>query len=431
MAATRDVLRYHACMFRGIGLLFVTACHRPAVPCACEGGHGFVLAGSEDCQCVPHADAEPPPAPARTFDVGPDQEIDWDQVDAALAEGHVTISLTGARAERLEIRRTDTGPSRLTIDGGAARAVVPGAGTAYDDLPRHRVTLRRLEITGSRDKGVYWHAGDDIILEDLVIHDNKGSPAVNLEYTSRSGHASAGFTLRSSHIYSQRGECVYIGGSEGEDIDSHAAVTVENNLIHDCHLALSNKHDGINIKDRIGEATVRRNVVFHTDWGLELASPGRYTENVIFSTRGNGVHLSDQWGEGFDDVVLEDVVVVDPGDSGVYIAADTRPTDGLQISRVRVVGAPEAGITFAAGKGLRAALSGVTIAESALAFRGWGEPEVTVEGCTLADNGARADGAMREAAAGCVTEAVPPLGVLSGPDRVFFTADDPWRWANE
>jgi hypothetical protein len=159
------------------------------------------------------------------------------------------------------------------------RAVVPGVHTSYDDIPRHRVTVRRLEITGSRDKGVYWRAGDDVVFEDLVVHDNRGSPSIYLEYVSRSGHASSRFTLRSSHIYSQKGECVYIGGSEGEDLDAHARVVIENNLIHDCRSRFSTENDGINIKDRIGEAVVRRNVVFHTDWGIELASPGLYTDN--------------------------------------------------------------------------------------------------------------------------------------------------------
>ena len=45
----------------------------------------------------------------------------------------------------------------------------------------------KVEVTGSDDKGVYWRAGDEVIIEDCEIHKNHGSPALNLEYVSRSG----------------------------------------------------------------------------------------------------------------------------------------------------------------------------------------------------------------------------------------------------
>lgn len=407
--------------------LLLTACARPASPCDCELGHGFQLAGSELCQCVPPVEAEAPPAPATTFEVGPAEEVDWTAVDEALASGHVTVLLSGTREERLEILRTDEGPHRLTIDGGEARAVVPGVLTGYEGPPRHRVTLRRLEITGSRDKGVFWWAGDEIVLEDLVVHGNRGSPAIALEYANRSGYASTSFVLRNSHIYDQTGECVYIGGSEGTDQDAHAAVTVEGNLIHDCRHAFSGKTDGINIKDRIGFASVRRNVVFHTHWGIELASPGLYEENLVFATESNGLHFNDVWGEGFDEVRLEDNAVIDPGEAGVRISADERPTDGLQIERTLIVGARRAGVVLAGGTSLRATIAGLHVEATDQAFEGWGDIELDLSGCTLHDVGERADEATSPDTEGCETAiSVGDLSVLSGPDLVFFTEDDPW-----
>jgi len=409
------------------GLVLLIACQRPALPCACESGHGFALSDEAPCQCVPPAAPLPEATPETTFSVGPGEALDWAAIDAALAGGDVLVSLSGVRDERLDVLRTDDGPHRLVIDGGAERAVVPGVSTTYADVPRHRVTVRRLEVTGSRDKGVYWRAGDDVVLEDLVVHDNRGSPAVMLDYANRTGHASASFTLRSSHIYDQRSECVYIGGSEGEDQDAHARVVVENNLIHDCRRALSSKDDGINIKDRIGEAIVRQNVIFHTGWGLELGSPGTYAENVIFSTRDNGVHFNDQWGEGFAGVTVEDLVVVSPGAAGVRISGDTRPSEGIVLRRALISGAPDAGIVVAAEHRVEATLSDVTVADSAVGFRGWGEPAVAVDGCVVSGNSARADDVMSGATEGCESGEVPDLSVLSGPDGVFFTADDPRR----
>ena len=416
-------------------LLGLGAClPRKAEPCACAVGHGFVLQGRGDaavCQCVPPVEAEPPPTPATTFSVDADEEIDWDAINAALAVGDVGLLLSGTRTERLDVLRTDAGPHRLVIDGGAGRAVVPGVLTPYTGT-FHRVTVRRLEVTGSRDKGVYWRAGDEVVLEDLVIHDNRGSPAVMLDYVSRSGHASSGFTLRNSHIYDQTGECVYIGGSEGTDQDAHARVTVAGNLIHDCRSRTDTRNDGINIKDRIGWAEVTRNVIFHTDWGLELASPGLYAENVIFATERSGIHFNDTWGEGFAGVTVADTAVVSPGESGVRLSADVRPTEGgLLLSRLWIVGAGRAGITAGADKTLRATLETIHIEDSRVAFEGWGTPELTVEDCTLHGNDARASAVVAAVvAASCVQgpAVAEDIAVLSGPDHVFFTDDDPLPW---
>ena len=197
--------------------------------------------------------------------------LDWGQLDRDLEQGHVLVVFDAGDtwAEALNIGRTDLGPYRVVLDGhhsrrssegwveaDGARAAVPGILTDFEDVVRSRVTVRGFDVTDSRDKGIYWRSGDDILIEDNLVHANHGTPAISLDYTSRSGHRSTSFVVRNNHVWDQVGECIYIGGAEGEDLDAHEQVIIENNLVHDCTHPLSTKHDGINIKDRIGEVTV-------------------------------------------------------------------------------------------------------------------------------------------------------------------------------
>ena len=73
------------------------------------------------------------------------------------------------------------------------------------------------------------------------------------------------------------GECIYIGGAEGHDLDAHEVIVVENNLIHDCRHPFSTHQDGINIKDRMGSVTVARNV----HWGIELARDTLDVDDIL------------------------------------------------------------------------------------------------------------------------------------------------------
>ena len=123
-------------------------------------GHAVELDGQ--CSCLPHLPATPLPEDATVMQVGDGASLDWDAIDAALEDGDVIVVFEpGDRWPRLEVLRRNEGPHRLVLDGGGAsgRAIVEGVLTPFDEGPRHRVTVRGFEITGSRDKGIFWEAG--------------------------------------------------------------------------------------------------------------------------------------------------------------------------------------------------------------------------------------------------------------------------------
>jgi hypothetical protein len=435
-------------------------------PCDCDG-HGVQLCDGEDCgpcMCLALLPASEDPEPSATFHVDPDVEhgdgsaerpwtqLDWDALDDALAEGHVRVLFSALEAdgaspetwpERLDLTRGDTSEHRLVLEGHAqynrddgdpswaeapngARARVPGITTGYEDVERSHITVRGFEVTGSRDKGIRFQAGDEVIIEDNLVHDNRGSPSISLGYTSRTGHASSSFTVRNNHVWDQRGECVYIGGAGGEDIDAHQRVVVENNLIHDCWVALGTEHDGINIKDRIGEVLVQRNVVFHTDWGIEASSPGLYAHNLVWGTARNGFHFSDGWGSGLNGLQLRDNVSVDAGQAGLYLNASRNPTEGVLIEGFTAVGAAEAGLELGTEAGLTARLAELWLEGNAVGLDAWGGVEAEVESCVAADNELDADRDMAAATCTPGSSRLAPLETMAGPDGVFFTQDDPW-----
>jgi hypothetical protein len=305
---------------------------------------------------------------------------------------------------------------------------VPGIHTTYDDVARSHVTVRGFEVTGSDDKGIYWRAGDEVVIEDNVIHDNRGSPALSMDYANRSGLPSTSFVVRNNHVFNQRGECIYIGGSEGEDLDAHGHVEVVGNLVHNCWDALDSKHDGINIKDRIAEVEVRRNVVFETDWGIEIASPGTVANNLVFDTKRNGFHLSDAWGLGLSGMALTDNAILRAGERGVRVGADRLGGEDIVFDGMTIQGSEEAALIWAGDEGVASTLDRVVLADNAVGFDGWGTVELEVRRCRVHGNERDDDGSAAGAAAGCVSER-PDFGDLdapAGPDGAFFTSDDPW-----
>ncbi len=450
-----------------VALLGLAGCDRPPTSperCACAvPAHGVRLCEGETCgpcQCLPFAEPTVDPEPSATFYVHPDGtegasgspddpwgDLDWIALDSALVDGDVLVlfSATSTWSAPVDISRTDDGPYRLVLDGGSGqldgegwiaasegvRATVPGLSTGYDDVARHRVTVRGFEVTGSDDKGIYWRAGDGILLEDLVVHDNDGSPAVSLDYANRTGLPSTGFTLRNSHVFDHRGECVYIGGSEGEDQDSHSELVLERNLIHHCWNPLSSQHDGINVKDRIRGVTVRDNVIFEVDWGIEVASPGRIEGNLVFDVGRNGFHLSDSWGLGLTGLELVDNAVLRPGEDGVYLGAEAQRWQDVGIDGLLVTEAGVAGVIVAASGGLEASLDRVLLVDNAVGMDGWGTASLSVGSCATRGNESEDSGATAGALAACaeselVTEDLEPS---AGPDRLWLTDDDPWRQA--
>ena len=369
--------------------------------------------------------------------------LDWGQLDRDLEQGHVLVVFDAGDtwAEALNIGRTDLGPYRVVLDGhhsrrssegwveaDGARAAVPGILTDFEDVVRSRVTVRGFDVTDSRDKGIYWRSGDDILIEDNLVHANHGTPAISLDYTSRSAHRSTSFVVRNNHVWDQVGECIYIGGAEGEDLDAHEQVIIENNLVHDCTHPLSTKHDGINIKDRIGEVTVSRNVVFATHWGIETASPGTFSGNLVFATRSNGVHVTDSWGPGLSGLLLEDLVVIDADEAGVYMNATNNAWSGVALSRITVIGAHQAAIEAGGEGGIEGRIDDVVLTDSKVGLDAWSPLEFVLGRCTVHGNDLDGDREFEGLAEACV-DADPQfgdLGTLAGPDGRFFTDDDPW-----
>lgn len=432
-------------------------CGGPSEPCACADGHGVTLCAHGECtpcQCLGFA----PPTVDPVFGVvrfvdadasagdgseaAPWSVPDWAVLNADVAAQNVLVVFDADDVwpERLAIGRTDAGPNRIVLDGhrsrrtadgwvdaGEARAHVPGVHTGDEDVVRSRLTVRGFDVTGSRDKGIYWRAGDDIVIEDNLVHANRGSPSINLEYTSRSGHRSTSFVVRNNHVWDQHGECIYIGGAEGEDIDAHEVVVIENNLVHDCTSPVSSQHDGINIKDRIGSVTVAGNVVFNTNWGIEIASPGDVRGNLVFGTVAHGIHVADAWGLGLSGLILENDVIIDAGDAGIYMNATNNGWSNVALSRLTVIGASKGAIEAGGEAGIAGTIDDVVLAYSRVGLDAWSPVEVVLSGCIVhgMEAGDREFGAL---ASVCVDED-PELGDLrapAGPDGRFFTDDDPW-----
>ncbi len=414
--------------------LACAAPHLDALECACDAATAHGARRCEGgacgpCLCLPLMAVAPDPPYDATFSVGPRDRLDWPAIDAALRAGSVRIDFgPGTYPERLDVLRTDLGPHRLLLDGGHHAAVVPGILTPYDDIRRSRITVRGFEVTGSRDKGIYWRAGDEVILEDNVVHDNRGTPAINLEYANRTGLPSTSFVVRNNHVFNQPGECIYIGGSEGEDVDAHASVEIVNNLVHNCWNGWDSKHDAINVKDRIGRVTVARNVVFETHWGIEVASPGWIANNLVFDTQSNGLHLNDQWGTGLSGLTVVDTVVLRAGEHGARVGADRLGAEGIVFSGFTVQGSAEGGAVWAGESGVSASLDRIVLADNEVGLDGWGTVTLDVAACQVHGNELDDDRSADGAASGCDHER-PGFGDLenpAGPDQTFFTDDDPW-----
>ncbi|MBX2796587.1 MAG: right-handed parallel beta-helix repeat-containing protein [Myxococcales bacterium] len=436
-------------------LLGLMGCSSPASKnheaCDCPfEGHGAVY--EDQCLCLRAVPVPADDAPDQVFYVDPATEaagdgsetnpwplVDWPAVDTALDEGivHVRFDARGELPDRLEVLRTSTSTHRLLLDGRGwvrdtsgwtqnssdARAIAPGIHTTFDDVPRSYVTVRGFEVTGSRDKGVYWRSGDHVVLEDLVVHDNKGTPAILLDYANRSGHRSASFVVRNTHVYDQLGECIYIGGAEGTEQAAHEHVEVVANLVHGCRDPFDTKHDAINIKDQIDSVVVERNVVFDTDWGIEAASPGRYAHNLVFDTKREGFQISDAWGD-LNGFTLTDNTVIRAGQDGVHISVQRNAVTDVQLQRLTVIDSRQAGVLLGADPGLQATLDDVVLVGNDVGLDGWGTVDVTVGACAAADNGELADRIAE--APDCSSVALGDVSNPAGPDGELLTDDDPW-----
>ena len=441
-------------------VLAVSGCARLAgEACECAGyAHGAIFEDRCVCMSVARIGGRGP-APTLFFldpDVAdggdgsqerPWNQLDWGAIDAALADGFVTVYISASEAdgsepeqlpERIDILRGDTGENRLTLDGSAFvntdddnpawerasgtfhRARVPGILTPYEGVYSH-ITVRGFEVTGSKDKGVSWWAGDAVVLSDLHVHDNKGSPAIYLNYSNRSGHRSTSFRVEGCHVYNQPGECIYIGGGEGIDEVSHEEVVIRDNLVHHCRSPWDTKHDGINVKDGIQHVVVEGNVVYDVDWGIEVASPGIYRNNLVLDSDREGFQVSDFFAP-VHDMVFVDNVVVRPGHDGVHIVADAEPATALTITGMTVLGARKAGLLVAGDAGTDVVVPEMAVFDSAVAFDGYQQGAAQVGACITGGNDLDADRALDDVS--CASAAAPDWSRVEGPDGLWLTADD-------
>lgn len=410
-------------------LLLLLGC-QPEVS-ACQGdvaGHG-VREGDGPCQVLPHWEhGEADPEWASELSASVSSPVDWSAVNAALADGPVRVSFAaGEYPEPLLIQRTDGSENRLLLDGGRLGARVPGIRTGYEVAPQSHITVRGFEVSGSDDKGVQWEAGSEVVLEELLVHDNAGSPAIYLDYSARSGHASSRFVLRNSHVFNQPGECVYVGGSEGLDRDSHARVELVNNLIHDCHAPLSTRHDAINVKDRIESVWVHRNVVFRADWGMEVASPGSYSHNLVFDTEREGFQVNDSFQPWGGLLVLEDNVVLRAGAEGIQIQTVHLDSAGeVRLERSVVYASGTAGLMLGGdSEQVEVQVRDIELVDNPVGIDWWGEIQASMAGCLTSGSGVDTE---RNAATlpACEDTTAQTPERLSGPDGVWFSEDDPW-----
>lgn len=416
-------------------------------PCECPAsvrGHGVVLDGV--CSCLPVPERDVVPSDGLVLFVDADAEEggdgteaspwawpDWSAVDAALAAANVTLQFDAGDEfpERLEVLRTDTGPNRLTLRGSGEngqRARVPGILTPFEAVPRHRVTITGFEITGSRDKGIFWVGGDEVWIYDNVIHDNRGTPALLVDYSSRWGFASTDLRIVGNHVYDQVGECIYIGGSEGVDEESHVGLEVSHNLVHGCRHPASSQHDGINVKDRIRDVLVRRNVVVGGDWGIEVASAGLYQGNLSIDAEREGFHVSDGF-QALPDMRFEDNVAIGSGDDGVQLTADRAPTGQVTFDGLTILDPGEIGFAVGGEHDVTAVLRNVAVQGAPVAFDGWGQGTIQIDTCSTAEVALEFDRLFEGQSATCDMTAGVPAGPVAGPDGLFFTEDDPWLQA--
>ena len=226
-------------------------------------------------------------------------------------------------------------------------------------------------------------------------------------------------------MYDQRGECLYIGGSEGTDAPSHRGVILENNLIHDCYADLDTKHDAINVKDRLVDVVVRRNVVLNADWGIEVASPGTFANNVVLHTKREGFQISDSFSP-ISDMVFTDNVVIGPSHDGFHLTTEQARAPGMALVRNTVIDAGQAGVLVGSVAGIDLTIEDMVIVSSSAGFDGWGDgADLQIDGCRTADNDVDFD-RLFEGLGHCEGAARPDVTQPAGPDGLFFTADDPW-----
>ena len=227
------------------------------------------------------------------------------------------ISQRGSRGKPIIIRAAEG--ARVVIKRPDARQnTINLAGCQH-------LIIRDIEITGGSagiriGKGGP-HLAKFITLENLHIH-HIGGVAVTANYP---GEIYESLTFRHNHIHHTggHGEGFYLGSNNKPDGSTDGYVfnsVVENNYIHDLRGGTVSQGDGIEIKDGSYGNIIRDNVIHDTkypgiivydtdgkapniiernaiwnsgDHGIQAAADAIIRNNVIFATRGEGIHCRD------------------------------------------------------------------------------------------------------------------------------------------
>ena len=127
-------------------------------------------------------------------------------------------------------------------------------------------------------------------------------------------------------------------------------------------------------------------------------------------------------------LILEDNVVLDSDEAGVYLNATHHAWSDVTLSRLTVVGARGAAIEAGGEGGISGSIDDVLLADARVALDAWSPMEFELGECAVHGNDLVGDREFAALARSCL-DVDPQFGDLSapaGPDGWFFTDDDPW-----
>jgi len=214
------------------------------------------------------------------------------------------IIIRAAKGAKVIIKRPDARQNSINL-----------AGCQY-------LIIKGIEITGG-DAAIRIgkrgeHPAKFITIENLHIH-HIGGVAITANYP---GEIYEGLTFRHNHIHHTggHGEAFYLGSNNKPDGSTNGYVfncVVENNYIHDLKGGTVSQGDGIELKDGSYGNIIRDNVIHDTnypgiivydtdgkapniiernaiwntgDHGIQAAADAIIRNNVIFDTKGEGIH---------------------------------------------------------------------------------------------------------------------------------------------
>jgi parallel beta-helix repeat protein len=328
-------------------------------------------------------------SPWKSFEDGnPNQTIQWNAINSALATNDVIIYFSARQAGSdtpeqivgsVHVLRTDQSNHRLTLDGmskyntnDATPSWADYAGSSkmrisktdgccfsigwYDptegDPKMHYVTMRGFEVSGSGAR-ITW-AGSHTVLEYIWSHDVttlgatvQFGPAVSNYPVCQDLGKKNDITVRNNTIERGIGEGVYIAGTYHSIAyggclsygNTHSDILIESNTVNNSG-ANGGQGDGIDLKAGLMHVTVRNNVITNTHppggGGDGIVSEGVFAPaktnyliegNRIFNGTGFGIALLGQNG-----TVVRNNIIYNMATSGIGLYGDV----GINNANLRI-----------------------------------------------------------------------------------------------